>query len=36
MLRLKSQGDSEQAYVALREEFERAVPELSRERQKVN
>jgi PAS domain S-box-containing protein len=36
MLRLKSQADSEQAYIALREEFERSVPELSRERQKVN
>ncbi len=36
LLRLKSPGDCEQAYLALRHEFDLAVPELKRERQKVN
>jgi CheY-like chemotaxis protein len=36
VLRLKSPEDSELAYLALKHEFDLAVPELGRERQKVN
>jgi HPt (histidine-containing phosphotransfer) domain-containing protein len=36
VLRLKSPQDSQQALGALMQEFDLAVPELSRERQKVN
>jgi HPt (histidine-containing phosphotransfer) domain-containing protein len=36
VLRLRNPGDCEHAYLALKHEFDLAVPELGRERQKVN